>query len=230
MDRGKSWSRVILPGEVLPYTGSHSAYYLPRKTLAADRVLPGVFYLVHSGEGANKSLMGLWRTADGGAHWSRVFSGEIAPKSQYAAKLRAVPGKAGELFFTSGVADGTDTVLRRSRDGGKSWAQVTGVDHVDDVGFGKAAAGSHYPTIFVSGRMNGEYGIWRSTDDAAHWQMIAKFPDDTLDQVSVVAGDPNVFGRVYLGYKGSGWIHGEPAGCRAANPVADGREDCVIVR
>jgi len=230
MDRGKSWSRVVLPGEVLPNTGSHEAYYLPRKTLAADRVLPGVFYLVHSGEGANKGLAGLWRTADGGAHWARVFSGEIAPNSRFAAKLRAVPGKAGELFFTSGVMEGADTVLRRSRDGGRSWTTLAGVDHVDDVGFGMAARGASYPTIFISGRIGGDYGIWRSIDDGARWQKLTDFPDGTLDQVSVVAGDPNVFGRVYLGYKGSGWVHGEPAPCHRDAQPSQGGGECRLVQ
>jgi hypothetical protein len=143
--------------------------------------------------------------------------------------LRAVPGKAGHLFFTSGVAEGDDTVLRRSQDGGKSWSRVEGVDHVDDVGFGKAARASNYPTIFVSGRVRGDYGIWRSIDDAAHWQKIAGFPTGTLDQVSVVGGDPNVFGRIYLGYKGSAWIYGEPAPCHPSAGASSVDGDCILV-
>jgi len=228
-DRGKTWTRVMLVGEQLPATGSHSSYYMQRKTLAADWVQAGTFYLVHSGEADNAGLAGLWRTRDGGAHWEQVFKGEIAPQSQYAAKLRAVPGHEGHLFFTSGVAEGSDTWLRRSRDGGGSWSIVPAVDHVDDVGFGKSAPDSRYPTIFISGRVSGHYGIWRSTDDASTWKRVGTFPVGSLDQVTVIAADQDRFGRVYLGYKGSGWIYGEPAPCRIAPYQFPNEKECVGV-
>ncbi len=91
------------------------------------------------------------------------------------------------------------------------------VDRVDDIGFGLAAKESNYPTIFLSGRVNGVFGVWRSINNARTWQRLVDFPRGTLDQVTVVEGDKNVFGRVYLGYKGSGWIYGEPAACGAAS-------------
>ena len=228
-DRGRSWTRVVLPGEVLPNTGSHAQLYLPRKTLVADRVLPGRFYYLHSGDGANAALQGVWRTDDGGAHWVRVFTGEVAPSSQYAAKLRAVPGKPGHLFFTTGIAEGPDTEVRRSFDGGARWTTLTGVDHVDDIAFGKAAFRNGYPTIFLSGRVKGAYGIWRSTDDARSWQQLAQFPAGTLDQVSAIEADKDVFGRVYLGYKGSGWIYGQPSLCRPAPYVSGSGQSCAAV-
>lgn len=229
LDRGVTWRKVTLPGEDGPDTGSFQNYYGARKTLAADRVRPGTFYLVHSGEAPNAALRGLWRTTDRGATWTRVFTGEIAPNSGFSAKLRAVPGEAGHLFFTAAVGFGPDTRLRRSRDGGATWQALDGVDHVDDVAFGRTAAGAHDPTIFVSGLVGGHYGIWRSTDDAASWQRVAGFPLGRLDQVTVVEGDKDVFGRVYVGYMGSGWLYGSPAGC-APRPFAPGDDrDCEAV-
>lgn len=228
-DRGENWSRVVLPGETLPNTGSHSAYYFNRKTLVADRVLPGTFYMVHSGDGDNPQLRGLWRSKDGGWQWRMVFSGEIAPRSQFAAKLRAVPGKAGHLFFTSAVADAADSRLRRSVNGGESWTVLDDIDHVDDIAFGKAAQGASYPTLFLSGRIKGAYGIWRSVDNAASWQRVAGFPLGRLDQVMVLGADPDVFGRVYVGYMGSGFVYGEPAPCRPARTV-DVERACATVR
>lgn len=212
-DRGRSWHQVMLPGAAGDNYGSFEQFFYQRKTLAADRVKPGVFYLVHSGDGANGGLAGLWRTTDGGANWSRMFSGEIAPSSTMAAKLRAVPGHAGELFFTSGFAYAGDTGLRRSTDGGATWAIVPDVAHVDDIAFGKAAPGAAYPAIYISGRVHEAYGVWRSLDNAKSWQKLTEFPAGTLDQVTAIGADPDVFGRVYLGYKGSGWIWGEPAPC-----------------
>lgn len=228
-DRGRNWQRVIFPQEQLPLTGAHARYALNRKTLTADRARPGTFYLVHSGNPANAALTGLWRTTDGGVQWSRIFSGEIAPSSAGPAKLRAVPGHAGHLFFTSAVRGIPDTGLRRSVDGGQTWTVVKDVDRVDDIAFGKSARGHDYPAIFLSGRVRGEYGLWRSIDATANWQKIADLPLDSLDQVSVLGADPDVFGRVYIGYTGSGWLYGEPAHCPATSHDAPDQRQCYRV-
>ena len=227
-DLGNSWHRVSLPGETLPFTGSHADLYLHRKTLVADPVEPATFYWWHSGDGDNRALLGLWKTGDGGEHWRRVHEGEIAPHHDKSAKLRAVPGKAGHLFFTSGVYGPFDTRLRRSTDGGRSWRALD-VDWVDDVAFGKPARGADYPTVFVAGRIDGRYGLWRSTDAAGSWKRIGRFPLGSLDQVTVMAGDPDVFGRVYLGFKGSGWVYGEPGDCRPAPYHLGDIRECVAV-
>ena len=213
-DRGASWTRVALTGEVLPFTGSYAHYYDNRRTVAADRVLPGVFYLYHSGDGANAALAGLWVTRDGAATWTRAWTGEIAPHSRGSAKLRAVPGQAGHLFFTTGLDGvGVDTGLRRSVDGGRNWTVLTGVSGVQDVAFGKAAPGAAYPALYIAGRLQGVYGVWRSVDDARSWTRIGQFPVGTLDQVVSMDADKDVFGRVYLGFKGSGWRYGQPSDC-----------------
>lgn len=223
-DRGATWHRVVFPGEVLPFTGAHGLYMMTRKTLAADRVRPNTFYLVHSGNKQNPQLAGLWRTTDGGATWLRVHEGEVAPFSAGSAKLRAVPGKAGHLFFTSGLSGANDTRLRRSSDGGGTWQVLDGVTDVDDLGFGKAASGASYPAIYLSGRVGGDYGIWRSVDDAHSWQRLVDFPAGRLDQVTSIAADPDHFGRVYIAYMGSGFMYGEPAPC---TPSTDGARLCT---
>jgi photosystem II stability/assembly factor-like uncharacterized protein len=229
-DRGSKWHRVELKGETLPFTGSHPELHYHRKTLAADRVLAGVFYLVHAGEGSNAQLKGLWKTVDGGVHWTKAFEGDISPHSEYSSKLRTVPGHGGHLFFTSGVLGPFDTRLRRSTDGGSNWTTINAVDQVDDIAFGKSLPGSAYPTIFVSARVNGLFGIWRSTDAAASWIRIAGFPLGSLDQVTVIEGDPDVFGRTYVGFKGSGWVYGEPATCQPSTAGLASPAECVRIR
>ncbi len=215
-DRGKSWHPVNLDGATGDNPGSFAQIWYQRKTITADKTTGGTFYFMHSGEPPNEALTGLWRSTDLGASWQRVFPGQIAPNSGFAAKLRSVPGHAGHLFFTSGVADTSDTGLRRSSDGGATWTMVPRVTRVDDIAFGKAAPRADYPAIYISGKVGGLYGIWRSLDNAASWQRLVDFPVGTLDQVTAVGADPDVFGRVYLGYKGSGWIWGEPAPCQEA--------------
>ncbi len=229
-DGGRSWTALRLPGAVGDTPGSFRDHWLQRKTLTADKTLPATFYLYHSGGDANAGLQGLWRTRDGAKSWDKVFDGEIAPSSDMAAKLRSVPGHAGHLFFTSAFEHTSDTGLRRSIDGGSSWQVVPDVTRVDDIAFGKAAKGAAYPTIFLSGRVAGEYGIWRSVDDTTTWQRLVDFPVGTLDQVSAVGADPDVFGRVYLGYVGSSWIWGEPAPCKptGSQPLAD--RQCTSVK
>jgi hypothetical protein len=221
---------VVLKDEKLPFTGSHPALHYHRKTLAADRVLAGVFYLMHAGEGGNTRLKGLWKTVDGGVQWTKTFEGDISPHSKYSSKLRAVPGHGGHLFFTSGVLGPFDTRLRRSMDGGTSWTTIDAVDQVDDIAFGKSLPGARYPTVFVSARVKGAFGIWRSTDSAASWTRIAGFPLGSLDQVTVIEGDPDVFGRVYVGFKGSGWAYGEPATCQPSTTGFTSLAECVRIR
>ncbi|WP_257177992.1 MULTISPECIES: sialidase family protein [Bradyrhizobium] len=228
-DRGKTWKRVSFPGEKLPNTGSHEKYYYTRKTLAADRARGGVFYLVHSGGGSNQSLIGLWRTEDGGESWAKVFDREVAPRSGFSAKLRAVPNRAGHLFFTSGLNGGSDTILRRSIDGGVNWTSLSDVNRVDDIAFGKEATGAQYSAIYISGQVRGEYGIWRSTDNCDSWHRLVQFPMGALDQVTSIEASKDTFGLVYIGYMGSGWIYGQPGICNPAEYHRDQVLQCSKV-
>lgn len=228
-DRGVTWKRVELQGERLPDTGSYARYNYHRRTLAADRVRPATFYLVHSGDGENARLAGLWTTTDGGRTWTQTFRGEIAPDSRFSAKLRAVPGQAGHLFFTSNAQDSADKRLRRSVDGGRTWLAMDRVEHAHDIAFGKAAPGADYPTIYITGRVGGRYGVWRSTDDAVSWTRVGTFPVGALDEVVAMDADKDVFGRVYLGFKGSGWRYGQPAACRPASYAFGADLECFEV-
>jgi hypothetical protein len=77
------------------------------------------------------------------------------------------------------------------------------------VGIGKAAPGAQYPTVFLSGQVDGTKGVFRSTDEGSHWVRVSD-DDHQYGIVNVVEGDPRVFGRVYLGPGGRGIVVGEP--------------------
>lgn len=209
LDRGKTWNIITLPEQDPKAPGSHYALSLNRKVIAADRVLANTFYYAHSG-GENGIGRGLWRTTDGGANWARLYAEEITPYSIFNATLKAVPGVAGNLFFTPGPLDGVDGPFRRSINGGETWQDVAGLTRVYSFGFGKAALGASYPAIYVAGKLKGQNGIYRSIDNALSWTRIARYPTQSLDQVRAIDGDKNVFGRVYIGLSGSGWVYGAP--------------------
>lgn len=203
-DRGATWLPIVIPG--VPVTGETGwgwAYYINRQCVAADRVTAGTFYLYNYLAGS----VGLYRSTDGGANWTRIYNREIAGASTFNASLAAVPGKAGHLFFTSGGQSGANpngTEFMRSTDGGANWTSVADMLEVYDFGFGKAAAGSDYPAIYVAGYYKRAWGIYRSDDNAATWTKIGDFPNGNFDSIKSVAGDMNVYGRVYIGFSGSG--------------------------
>ena len=92
---GVSWSPVNLPG-VTDWSGFDWAYYFNAQTVTADRVLTNTFYIYYAGQG-------VYKTTDGGATWTQVFSGQISPNSYYSSELESVPGEASNLFFTGGA-------------------------------------------------------------------------------------------------------------------------------
>lgn len=214
-DRGRSWQPVSLPG-VTSYPQDSIGGFMfgrNRQTIAADQVRKGVFYLYMLREG-------LFRTTDGGATWTRMHDGDFSRGDPaFTAVLKAMPGKEGTLYYTDGPAGGHDLQgpqrhggfpFLRSVDGGATWGAVPGVDKVLAFGFGKAAPASPHATIYVAGDVEGEYGIWRSTDNAGSWTRIGEFPY-VVDTVTTVSGDANTFGLVYVGFGGSSYVYGKPA-------------------
>jgi hypothetical protein len=77
--------------------------------------------------------------------------------------VRAVPGREGDVWVA--LYDGG---LARSTDGGASFSLLRGVRYAAAVGFGKAAPGADYPTVYIWGEVGGVRGVFRSTDAAPH--------------------------------------------------------------
>jgi photosystem II stability/assembly factor-like uncharacterized protein len=203
-DGGVTWKQISIDGvSSNGDTGWGWAYYTNRHIVAADRVVAGTFYIYNY-------LKGLYRSVDGGANWTLVHSGAISDWSGAGARLQSVPGHAGHLFFTSGGQGGdhrpSEIPLMRSVDGGATWTKVTNVFEVRAFGFG--AALTNYPTIYIVGWVNRIYGIWRSDDIAQSWVQVADFPLGSLDGITTIDGDKQVYGTVYVGFGGSGYAYG----------------------
>jgi photosystem II stability/assembly factor-like uncharacterized protein len=207
-DRGSTWSQSSIPG--VPTTGETGwgwVYYLHRQILAADKVNLGTIYIYNY----MSPQWGLYRSTNGGASFTRVFTGAIAPGSNYNAKLYAVPGKAGHLFFTSGPLDGSNpspSPLMRSTDGGATWTAVPNVLECYACGFGKSATSGGYPAIYIAGYLSGKWGIYRSDDNAASWTSLGANPLGNADTIKTISGDMQTYGKVYVGFGGSGSVYG----------------------
>ncbi|MEU6249934.1 cellulose binding domain-containing protein [Glycomyces sp. NPDC047010] len=134
-------------------------------------------------------------------------------------RFGAVPGKAGHVWLAGGADDGTYGMWR-STDGGASWTAVAGFDAADTVGFGAAAPGKTYPAIYASASRSGERGIWRSVDEGATWTRINDDEHQWGWTGSAITGDPNVFGRVYIGTNGRGIIVGESSDYVPTDPTS----------
>ena len=191
-DHGRTWTAA----RGLP-AGAHPI---------ADKMAPETFYAVDFGHAR------LYVSTDGG----RIFSPRTShglpasleddvptsPERQW--PLIATPGERGDLWLV------THEGLFHSNDAGSSFSRVDGGISVAALGFGKAAPGRRYPALYALGVKRNWFAIWRSDDEGSSWIRI----NDTLHEYGrrfrCIAGDPRVFGRVYVGTDGRGIVYGEP--------------------
>jgi len=192
--------------------GWNHAFYLVRQTVAADRVNADTFLMYNYGPTAVSSAEGFYRSTDKGVSWRHVARGQVGRYTGGNAILRSVPGQAGQYFFTPGYSSPGpwphDGSFYRSTDGGSNWRAVSNIKEVWSFGFGRAAPGQNYPAIYIYGWVRNVGGFWRSDDNASTWKKIGDlFPTGSFDQVRVVEGDANIYGRVYVGFGGSGFAY-----------------------
>lgn len=231
LDGGQSWttlSNAQIPGlpPDLSENGFGFAYYTNRQACAADRVKPNQFYMFNY----LTSIVGIYRSRDGGRSWTRIYDKRFTPGASSAqAKLRTLPGRTGHMFFAYGT-QGSHPLLNAggfflSTDGDtdsglQTWKAIANVGGVLAFGYGAAAPGNDYPTVFLAGWVKGVYGVWRGVGTAAQWAAGGSavtwenltadtngYPLGSFDTVKAVEGDANVFGKVYVGFHGSGGVY-----------------------
>ncbi|MEU4353272.1 RICIN domain-containing protein [Streptomyces virginiae] len=162
--------------------------------VVADRSSAKTFYSLAGGT--------LYASTDGGA----TFTARAA--NLPAGRLTAVPGIAGDLWISDGARG-----LLHSTDGGRSFTTLQTVRSASALGFGKAAPGGAYQTLYLIGTVKDVTGVFRSTDKGATWLRVN---DDahqwgSIGGVGVIAGDPDTYGRVYVGTNGRGLQYGDPS-------------------
>ncbi len=173
----------------------------------ADRVNPMKFYALDLFNGK------LFISTDGGVNFVEQLLNLPGGLPQRAGnrgdsrggqdRIYATPGKEGELWIAA--YDG----LYRSVDTGISFSRIISIQEIHGFGFGKAAPGESYPALYLIGIVNGVRGIYRSDDVAQNWVRV----NDDQHQWGLllhITGDPELYGRVYVGTHGRGTLYGDP--------------------
>ncbi len=166
----------------------------------SDRVDPKRFYGFKSGT--------FYASSDGGSTFTAKASTGLPAEGPV--KFQAVPGRTGDIWLAGGKAGGTYG-LWHSTNGGTSFTRVTGVQEADTIGFGKGAPGASYQALYTSARIGGVRGVFRSTDAGASWVRVNDARHQWGWTGGAITGDPNVYGRVYVGTNGRGIVQGDTA-------------------
>lgn len=192
LDRGRSWA----PTRGLP-AGAHPI---------ADKVAPETFYVI------DFERSSLYVSRDGGRTFrpraSRGLPASLkddvpaSPEQQW--PLIATPGERGDLWLVAQEG------LFHSTDAGRTFSRVAGGIRVAALGFGKSPPGRRYPALYALGAEGEMHAIWRSDDEGASWIRINDASHEYGQRFRCIAGDPRIFGRVYVGTDGRGIVYGEP--------------------
>jgi photosystem II stability/assembly factor-like uncharacterized protein len=123
-DGGKTWNKILAGAN--PSTGCSmiSMSSADSKVLYAglwDFRRKGWTFR-SGGEGPEKpSASGLWKTTDGGAHWSEITGGGLPEKPYGRIAVTVAPSKPSVVYA---VIEGIKTALYRSDDDGKNWQRL----------------------------------------------------------------------------------------------------------
>ncbi len=181
-DFGKRWQKV----KGLP----------ARAVVEADKVDEDLYYAFDGASGK------LYVSGNGGVEFKEAATGVGTVGERFDPQLRPDPQRSAMVYITAS----SHGLLRWSA--GKL-ERLPGVEYADALGLGKAKDGSDSPTLFLSGKVGGKSGLFRSDDGGRNWQRI---DDDAhrYGRIRIIAGDPRVYGRVYLGTHGRGIVYGDP--------------------
>ncbi|SDP81850.1 Uncharacterized protein SAMN04487981_14524 [Streptomyces sp. cf386] len=162
--------------------------------VVADRSSARTFYSLSGGT--------LYASTDGGATFT-ARAGNLP-----SGRLTAVPGIAGDLWI-SGYGKG----LLHSTDGGRTFTTLKTVQSASALGFGKAKPGTNYQALYLIGTVKDVTGVFRSTDKGATWLRVNDKAHQwgAIGGTGVITGDPDTYGRVYVGTNGRGLQYGDPS-------------------
>ncbi len=162
----------------------------------------------------------LYRSTDDATFTAEHFKLQNAPPASTAPRgdprggqdrLYAAPGRNADLWLAA--FDGlyhAPSLTFSNPTGTVLFERLPGVTEIHAFGFGKAAPRRAYPALYLAATIRGQPGIFRSSDEARTWVRI----NDDRHQWGLIlhiAGDPRIYGRVYVGTHGRGVLYGEPS-------------------
>ena len=166
--------------------------------IGADRVNPAKFYGFVGGN--------FYVSTDGG----ETFTATAAKGLPNAwVTFKAVPGLEGDIWLAGGSSTSGRYGLWHSVDSGTSFVKLDSVEEADVVGFGKAAPSQSYVALYVSAKIGGIRGVFRSDDGGSNWVRLNDDQHQYGGLGQVITGDPRVYGRVYVGTGGRGIIYSD---------------------
>jgi len=181
----------------------------------ADRFTPNAAFAAVSGGG-------VWKTTDGGEHWSSIWPddytqamGALAQGSDgtlWAGTGEANPPGGGLTYFGDGVYKSTDN--------GGHWTK-TGLERSESIGR-IVVDPSNPSTLFVAAaghvaRSAGQRGLYRSTDAGKTWDLVLTPPNATTGAIDVAINPKNpqiVYGVL--------WDHKRTNGTRTYGGIGSG--------
>ncbi len=175
--------------------------------LCADPAVNNRFYIYKGGS--------VYRSTDGGQSFSSVSS--TLPSRGWWEDYQMKCSPDGNELWASFHDDG----LYVSTDGGEGFSKLANVEQARLVAFGPPPSGGTWATVYLLGQVGGIYGMFLSLDKGATWHRIN---DDRVafgNSPTIMEGDRQTFGTVYVGTIGLGIMVGKIAA------VASGAPDLV---
>jgi len=89
-----------------------------------------------------------------------------------------------------------------------NWEKVAGTNDVSLFAFGKGANDQDFPSLYIYGKVQNDFGLWRSTDQGESWEKIGRHPLGLASKIVTIEGDKNEFGKIWVGFPGNGLAYG----------------------
>ncbi len=146
--------------------------------LAGDPGRPDTLYAAMS-----SAAPGIFRTDDGGAHWTRVVGArrDFTFVWSLAVAPSETPGGPGVVWV------GTVLSVFRSRDGGVTWKEVLGNHQSAEIYVDIAPDPLHPGTVYAA-NLNHRY---KTTDGGDHWQQLQEIPGEFQPHINAFAVAPS---------------------------------------
>lgn len=218
---------VVVPGinKVMSYTTDGGATWNPitvsgtptwiniqgvRAPVAADRGNANTFCAVDTDQNVYNSV-------NSGQNWTKSINTGTLDGGVGVDMLIAVPGQTAQFFYTalnaSGSTPGTNKLWKITKTTNECDTAAVPNSNLTGVyafGFGAPKPGNSYPTIYAYAYLSSVLGMYESDDIGVTWTLInvpasqQVWPKNSQDFVAWVAGDMNVYGVIYVMFRGSG--------------------------